>query len=152
MPVLGANASRDAYRDVFGDAGDRIAAAIAWLRAKGHARIAVASHSLGASMADAYLARADAQVIVAWVPIGMLVDFTRLPREPVLDVVAERDFPEALAAAGLRAPRLQRDGCSAARTIAATDHYMNGAATPLADAVAAVLDRVGDGRCGNSPK
>ena len=140
MPVLAADAPRDAYRDVTGDAGDRLAAAIAWLRAKGHARIAIVSHSLGASMADAYLARADAAPVVAWVPIGMMTGFTRPPREPVLDVVAERDFPEALAAAKLRAPQLSRDGCSAARTIAGTDHYMTGAAAPLDEEVAAFLD------------
>ena len=147
MPVLAADAPRDAYRDVSGDAGDRLAAAVAWLRAKGHARIAIVSHSLGASMADAYLARADAAPIAAWVPIGMMAAFTRPPREPVLDVVAERDFPEALAAAKLRGPQLPRDGCSGARTIAGADHYMTGAAAPLDDAVAGFLDLVVNGRC-----
>jgi len=147
MPVLAADAPRDDYRDVTGDAGDRLAAAIAWLRAKGHARIAIVSHSLGASMADAYLARADAAPIVAWVPIGMMAGFTRPPREPVLDVVAERDFPEALAAMKLRAAQLPKDGCSAARTIAGTDHYMTGAAARLDEAVAAFLDLAVNGRC-----
>jgi hypothetical protein len=50
--------------------------------------------------------------IAAWVPIGMLVDFAQAPREPVLDVVAGSDFPEVLATAKLRTPRLQRDRCS----------------------------------------
>jgi len=152
MPVLAVDAARDAYRDVLGDAGDRLAAAIAWLRARGHARIAIASHSLGASMTDAYLARGDADAIVAWVPIGMPIGFSRTPREPVLDVVAAHDFPETRASAKLRAAQLPKDGCSAARTIAATDHYMSGAAAPLAEAVAAFLDRVVAGRCGASAR
>ena len=99
MPVLAADAPRDAYRDLFDDAGTRIAAALAWLRAKGFANVAIVSHSMGASMTDAFLARGDATAIVAWAPVGMLVAFTTPPRMPVLDVVAERDFPEVLAAA-----------------------------------------------------
>ena len=142
MPVLAADASRDGYRELFPDAGDRLAAALAWLRAKGFTRVAILSHSMGAAMTDAYLAPGDAAALAAWVPVGMLVDFSKPPRVPVLDVVAERDFPETLASAKLRASRLPRDGCSGAVTIPATDHYMNGATTALADTVAAFLDRV----------
>jgi hypothetical protein len=145
MPVLAADAPRDAYRDLFDDAGVRIAAALAWLRAKGFAQIAIVSHSLGASMADAFLAHGGAAV--AWVPVGMLVDFIETPRAPVQDVVAEDDFPEVLAAAKLRARRLPRDRCSRSAAIPATDHYMNGATTPLSDTIAAFLDRVYAGRC-----
>ena len=147
MPVLAAAAPRDDYRELFPDAGDRLAAALAWLRAKGFTKIAILSHSVGAAMTDAYLARDDEAGVAAWVPVGMLVDFSRPPRAPVLDVVAERDFPETLAAAKLRASRLPRDGCSGAVTIPATDHYMNGATTALADTVAAFLDRVYVARC-----
>jgi alpha/beta superfamily hydrolase len=141
MPVLAADAPRDAYRDLFDDAGARIAAALAWLGTKGFARIAIVSHSMGASMADAFLAR-DGAAAAAWVPVGMLVDFTAAPRTPVLDVIAERDFPETLASAKLRTRRLPRDGCSRSATIPATDHYMNGATAPLSDAIAAFLDQV----------
>src|SRR4029453_18980936 len=35
MPVLAADAPRDAYRELFSDASDRVGAAFAWLRAKG---------------------------------------------------------------------------------------------------------------------
>ena len=145
MPVLAVDAPRDDYRDLFGDASERIATAFAWLRAKGFARIAIVSHSMGASMADAFVARDGGAA--AWVPIGMLVDFTQPPRMPVDDIIADRDFPEALAAAKLRAARLPRDACSRSTTIAGTDHYMNGATKPLCDAIAAFLDRVFAGRC-----
>jgi len=145
MPVLAADAPRDAYRELFGDASDRLGAAFAWLRTKGFAKIAIVSHSMGASMADAFIARDGGAA--AWVPVGMLVDFTQAPRMPVQDIVAERDFPEALATTKLRAAHLPRDGCSRSITIAGTDHYMNGATTPLADAIAAFLDRVYGGRC-----
>ncbi len=150
MPVLAADAPRDAYRDLFDDAGTRITAALAWLRAKGFANVAIVSHSMGASMTDAFLARGDATAIVAWAPVGMLVAFTKPPRMPVLDVVAERDFPEALAAAKSRASALPRDACSKSVSIAGTDHYMDGATTPLAEAIRGFLDRVFAGTCGGA--
>jgi hypothetical protein len=60
MPVLAAAASRDDYVALFPEAGERIAAAIAFLKARGIERIAIVSHSMGASMVNAYLARVDA--------------------------------------------------------------------------------------------
>ncbi|MEO5764031.1 MAG: alpha/beta fold hydrolase, partial [Casimicrobiaceae bacterium] len=103
MPVLASDAPREGYRDLDGEAGERLAAAIAWLRAKGFAQVAILSHSMGAMMTDAYLARRDAAPIVAWVPVGMLADFAAAPRMPVLDAIGEHDFPEVLAAAKVRA-------------------------------------------------
>ena len=151
MPVLAADAPRDAYRELFSDASDRIGAAFAWLRAKGFTKVAIVSHSMGASMTDAYLTRANAAQPDAWAPVGMLADFAKVPRMPVLDVVAERDFPEVLSAARLRALQLQRDDCSTRVTIAGTDHYMTQATTALADAVAAFLGRAFAGACRRRP-
>jgi alpha-beta hydrolase superfamily lysophospholipase len=147
MPVLAEDALPESYRDLLGDAGDRIAIAIAWLHAKGFAKVAIVSHSFGATMTDAYLARRDVMPPTAWISVGMLVDFTALPRAPVLDVVAERDLPRVLAASKLRMPHLPHDGCSKPLSIADTNHLMNGATTPLADAIAAFIDRVFTGSC-----
>ena len=116
MPVLAADATRDDYRGTLPEAGERIAAAIAYLRGKGIAKVAIVSHSIGATMVNAYLARPDAAPIVAWAPVGMFGEFAAPPREPVLDVVAERDFPEVLAAAKSRAPK------AAARCMLAAGH------------------------------
>jgi len=146
MPVLAAEAARDDYAGLYADAGDRIAAAVAWLRAKGYAHVALVSHSLGAAMADTYFARRDAHV-EAWVPVGMLVEFSTPPHAPVLDVVAAYDIPAALGSAKRRRNALPSDGCSASVTIDGTDHYFEKATTPLADTVAAFLDRVFAGRC-----
>jgi alpha/beta superfamily hydrolase len=147
MPVLAADAPRDDYGELFGDAGDRLAAALAWLHAKGYARVAVVSHSLGAAMVDAWLARASTPAVQAWAPVGMLVAFAKPPRLPVLDVVAARDIPMALANAKRRAHQLPRDGCSIGVTVDGTDHYFEGATTALADKVAAFLARVFTGGC-----
>src|SRR5262245_5003230 len=147
MPVLAAGETRDAYAVALPAAGERIDAAIAYLRGKGIAPVAIVAHSFGAVMVDAYLARPDAMHISAWVPIGMLADFRSDPREPVLDVVAADDFPEVLAAAPLRAKRLPRDGCSRAVTIDGADHYFGTRQKELAAAIAAFLDRVAAKRC-----
>jgi alpha/beta superfamily hydrolase len=147
MPVLAAGVSRDAYVGLYRNAGERLDAAIAALRAQGIANIAIVTHSLGAAMADAWLARAETPPIAAWVPVGMLVDFARAPREPVLDIVAQRDFPEAFSSAKLRQPRLPRDACSRAIVIADTDHYFENAAAPLAKAAGDFLVEAFAGRC-----
>jgi len=147
MPVLAADATRDDYRIAIPEAGDRIAAAIAFLRARGVAKIAIVSHSMGATMVDAYLARPDAARIDAWVPVGMLVDFASAPKEPVLDVIAERDFAEVKAGTVARSPRLPKDGCSRAVTIAGTDHYFDQRQKELTAAIAEFLERAFANRC-----
>ena len=81
---------------------------------------------------------------------AMPIAICSTPRMPVLDVVAERDFPEALAAAKSRALALPRDACSKGVSIAGTDHYMDGATTPLAEVIRGFLDRVFAGACGIS--
>jgi alpha/beta superfamily hydrolase len=92
-------------------------------------------------MANAYLARPDAVQIDAWVPVGMLVDFALPPKEPVLDVMAENELPQVVAAAPLRATRLRKDGCSRQATIAATDHYFENQQKELVAAIAGFLER-----------
>jgi alpha/beta superfamily hydrolase len=147
MPVLAADATRGDYRVTLPEAGDRIAAAIAYLEGRGATRIALVTHSMGATMADAYLGRPDARAIDAWVPIGMLADFSAVPKVPVLDIVAADDLPEVGAAAPLRRPKLPGDRCSRAVTIAGADHYFDGGQIELAAVIAAFLERVFDGRC-----
>jgi dienelactone hydrolase len=148
MPVLAADAPRADYRITLPEAGDRIAAAIAYLRGRGVAKVAIVAHSLGARMADAYLARPDALPIAAWVPIGMSVAFSVPPKEPVLDVSAEHDLPEVTATAPARAPRLPHDGCSRAVTFPGQDHFFNQGQKELNATIAAFLTRVYSGACG----
>lgn len=147
MPVLPADATRDDYRIALPEAGERLHAAIGYLRAKGIDKIALVAHSMGATMADAYLARPDAARIDAWVPVGMLMPFGAAPREAVLDVAAEHDLPQVIEAAPARRKRLPADGCSRQIAIPATDHYFEQAQPELTAAVAAFLDRALAGRC-----
>jgi hypothetical protein len=91
MPVLSADAPREQYETLLPESNDRLAAAVAYLRERGAERIAIVSHSMGASMADAYLSSSSAAKLAAWVPIGMMKAFGSRPDMPVLDIIAERE-------------------------------------------------------------
>jgi hypothetical protein len=146
MPVLAADARSDEYGTLFPDAGERLTAAVSWLRGKGYARMAIVSHSMGAAMTDAWLARAPPGVD-AWVPVGMMNPFSVRPRQPVLDVVAQHDFPQALAASKARKAQLPGDACSEALVVSGTDHYFGDAAPRLAEAIAPFIARALGGSC-----
>ncbi len=60
MPVLSADAPREQYATLFPESNERLAAAVAFLRERGAERIAIVSHSMGASMADAYFSSSAA--------------------------------------------------------------------------------------------
>jgi pimeloyl-ACP methyl ester carboxylesterase len=147
MPVLAADAPSERYGALAPLAAERLDAALAWLRAHGHPQVAVVSHSLGAAFVNRWLARNPAPAIDAWVPVGLMAPFASPPRIPVLDVIAEADYPEAIENAGRRRAALPHDPCSRPVTIAATDHFMNRAHAPLVDAVAPILDDVFAGKC-----
>jgi len=147
MPVLAASAARDDYVALFPEASERIAAAIAFLKDHGIHRIAIVSHSMGASMVNAYLVREDAARIDAWVPVGMLVEFNTVPKEPVLDVTAENDFPQVREAVPKRARQLRPDACTKQIVIAGTDHYMEQRQKELVNAIVPFLERALARRC-----
>ena len=144
MPVLAAGATRDDYRATMPEAAERIAAAVDFLRTKGSAKIAIVSHSLGASMANAYLAR---NTIDAWAPIGMFGPFAVPPKEPVLDIVAETEIEPVRETAPARAKTLPRDACSRQLTIAGADHYFERQQKELVAAAAAFLGQAFAGQC-----
>ncbi|MDQ6916797.1 MAG: alpha/beta hydrolase family protein [Pseudomonadota bacterium] len=147
MPVLGAGAAREQYAALFPESDERLAAAFAYLRKQGATRIAIVSHSMGASMVDSYLASAPAANLAAWVPIGMLQMFSSRPRMPVLDVIAERDFPQVREIAPKRAAVLPRDGCSKEVLIMGTDHYMDNRQKELVAAIVPFLTLAFAGKC-----
>lgn len=147
MPVLAADATRDDYASTLPEASERIAAGIRYLRAKGVGKIAIVSHSYGATMVNAYLARPDALAIDAWVAIGMFGTFDARPREPVLDIIADHDANEVRAGARRRAHDPPADACSRQLTVDGTDHFFENRLPRLSSAIAAFLERVFDGKC-----
>jgi pimeloyl-ACP methyl ester carboxylesterase len=147
MPVLAAGAPREDYVALQGEAGERLAAAVAFLEARAIKRIAIVAHSMGAGMVNAYLASPRAARIDALVAIGMWGAFAIAPREPVLDVIAESDFLEVRESWPKRSSQLPRDVCSKGQVIAGTDHYFENSQKELVAAITPFLRRALDGGC-----
>ncbi|HET7095900.1 MAG TPA: alpha/beta fold hydrolase [Casimicrobiaceae bacterium] len=147
MPVLAADATRDDYASTLPEASERIAAAIRFMRARGVRKIAIVSHSYGATMVNAYLARSDALAVDAWVPVGMFGVFDAKPKEPVLDIVAEHDAREVRADWKRRTHEPPSDSCSRQLSVEGTDHFFDNRQARLAAAIAAFLERVFSGSC-----
>lgn len=147
MPVLDVDALPSEYTALFPIAGDRLDAAVAWLRAKDIAPVAMLAHSMGAAMANAWLARPVHADVAAFVALGMGVPFAAARLPPVFDITAERDLPPVLANAPLRALALPKNSCSATLRIAGADHFLDGRAPELADAIAPFLARAFSAPC-----
>ena len=142
MPVLAASAARDGYPAVFPEAAERLGAATAWLRGKGPGKIAIVSHSMGASMSHYHLSRAADARIDAWVAIGMSGDIT-LPgnfRAPVLDLYGEKDWPTVLDGAAKRSATLRTIRGSGQMQLAGADHFFTGVEGELVRQVRQFLD------------
>ncbi|TMG83760.1 MAG: DUF3530 family protein [Betaproteobacteria bacterium] len=147
MPVLAADAPREDYDAIIPQGAERISVAIAWLRHRGIERIAIVAHSLGAAMGNAYLGSQAAEKIDAWVVIGMGTGFATAPRQPVLDVEGQFDFPQVRESASLRAAKLPRDSCSRHVVMAGADHTMGNREKELVAVIVPFLDQAFARRC-----
>jgi predicted alpha/beta-hydrolase family hydrolase len=143
MPVLAADARGDQYPPLFPEAAERLAAAVAWLRGKGHAKIAIVSHSLGSRMTNFFLNQPEAPHINAWVAISLSGDYTGPAsfKAPVLDLYGEKDLPAVRDYAANRAAAIQRIRGSGQVSIAGADHFFRGQETELVRTVKLFLDR-----------
>ena len=143
MPVLAADATAAAYPPLFPDAAERLHAAVAFLKTKGHRKIAIASHSLGSRMSNLFLAGTPDHGVAAWVSIGIVPSEFAEPgklRLPVLDIYGERDFPNVLQQAEARAAVLKTLRGSAQIEVAGADHYFTGREGELVRQVKQFLD------------
>ena len=144
MPILAADAPREAYPQLFPEAAGRIAAAVQYLRNKGLGKIVIVSHSLGARMSNVFLNTAGRPAVDAWVAIGILGDYDGAEKLniPVLDLFGEKDFPAVLDMAAKRADAIRPLRGSTQITVPGADHYFNGRETELVRTVKLFLDRV----------
>ncbi len=143
MPVLAGDASAERYDALFPEAAQRLAAAVRFLREKGHARIAIVSHSMGARMANYYLAQTPEAGVSAWVAIGILGRYTGVDRLklPTLDIYGERDWPQVRDNAAARAEHLRRVRGSAQLDVPAADHFFTGHEAVLVGHIKHFLDQ-----------
>ena len=143
MPVLAAGALGGEYPALFPDAAERLQAAVAFLKAKGHRKIALAAHSMGARMSNFFLTGTPDNCIDAWVAIGISSgDFTNAGklRMPILDIYGERDFPQVRQKASERETVLKTLKGSAQIEVAGADHYFAGSERELVTRVQQFLD------------
>jgi pimeloyl-ACP methyl ester carboxylesterase len=154
MPVLAADAQSDAYHPkLFPDASARIAAGHAWLGAKGHRKVVLASHSLGSWMSQYHLESVNPVQsgkpgrFAGWVSMGRsgtLGDPAKIG-VPVLDVFGEKDLPAVLSSAAARRETLQRLPGSRQSVIAGADHFYTGQEEKLAAAIREFVDALPPG-------
>ena len=142
MPVLASDASYERYAPLYPEAAERIAAATRFLKAKGHAKVAIVAHSLGARMTNHFVEHAYGPVD-AWVAIGLSGTYTGAERfkAPVLDIYGERDFAAVRDNSAVRAKSLQRVRGSAQIEVPQADHFFAGHEAVLVRDVKLFLDR-----------
>lgn len=147
MPVRASNAAPEEYTPLLPLGADRIAAAAAWLRERGHRDLALVSHSLGSRMADAYFARDDSP-FRAWASLGIVGgDYSKAtvarPKPALLDVYGEKDFEAVVRDAPKRAASIRAKPGARQVRIAGADHFFAGREAQLADELAAFLKGAG---------
>lgn len=137
MPVLEKSAKYYDYVSIFPYARERIQAGIDFFKGKGYKNIIIIAHGCGAHMMQDFFDKFGTKDITAFVGIGMgATDYkqknlhpmilTLLDKDlPVLDVVAQYDFPGVLRFANMRKQALKQMKNLANKQviIANTDHY-----------------------------
>ena len=139
MPVLAADAKSEAYSPTFPEAAERIAEAVSFLKAKGYARLAIVSHSMGSRMSQVYLSGKPDSAVTSWASLGMSLDNYGKTRLPVLDLYGDNDLPAVLANAQQRKTSLKA-ASSRQQVILHADHFYTGREAEMVAAVADFLD------------
>jgi len=148
MPILAADARSVDYARLLQtpDARERLQLAVAWLKAKGHQRIAVVSHSLGSRMTHGYMVGNPPEVS-AWAALGTgtgpgpMITYDGI-RVPVLDLYGANELPPVLAGAASRKASLQGKAGSRQIVISDTDHFFTGHDGDMVAAVKDFLDSI----------
>lgn len=138
MPLLASSSRAAAYAPLFGVAGARIQAGIAFLHKQGVRHIVLLGHGLGAAMGAWFIAQHRNAGIETFVGISMgassqaarLNTPTQLSKIhiPVLDLYGSQDYRSVTASAGARATAARRAGNKNYRQqeIAGADHFFAG--------------------------
>ena len=143
MTVLAAEAKGDRYPPLFPEAAERLAGAVAFLRGKGLAKVAIVSHSLGSRMTHYYRTHPPRAVGDAWIAIGLSGDVQDTERldMPILDIFGENDLAPVLQNAARRAGAIQHIRGSGQMQVAGADHFFTGMEDELLRQVRLFLDR-----------
>jgi len=154
MPILHNEAKEDEYAPLFPEIAPRMQAAIAFLKSKGTTRIALAGHSLGATMSAYYLASGPSPV-AGLVAVGTSgTGFTKpglkyfdtvpkLSKLPILDIYGSEDTPDVLATVAQRKEIATKSGNIRYTQIkvAGANHFFQGKDKELVNEVSQWLDK-----------
>ena len=142
LPVLPSTAILGLYVPLYPDARERFQLAVDFLKSKGHRKIAIVSHSLGATMANQYLIRTDDASVGAWAFIGILQGLEEMYRIriPVLDVYGERDWDVTRWGGPERKTQIERVPGSAQVVVPKATHFFEGQEEELVKILAGFLD------------
>jgi pimeloyl-ACP methyl ester carboxylesterase len=143
MPVLPGTANIAEYLPLFGDSSERIGLALDWLQAKGDARLAIVSHSLGATMTNRYLVESQDARVRAWVFVGIINGLEGMSRIriPVLDVFGTRDWVATRYGADERRAQISKIAGSQQVVVADAEHFFERQHAELARVITAFLAR-----------
>ena len=144
LPVLGPGAKVGDYIPTYGDGAERYDLAAKFLRDKGYKNVGIVSHSLGATMANYYLIKADEVPAKAWVFIGIINGLEEMFRIkiPVLDVFGSKDWE--ITQVGAYERKKQIDKVPGSRQVVIPDalHFFEGKEDELVKVVVSFLDEV----------
>lgn len=144
LPVLGPGAKVGDYIPTYGDGAERYELAAKFLRDKGYKNVSIVSHSLGATMANYYLIKADDVPVKAWVFIGIINGLEEMFRIkiPVLDVFGSKDWE--ITQVGAYERKKQIDKVPGSQQVIVPDalHFFEGKEGDLVNVVVSFLDQV----------
>ena len=144
MPVLPNEASDADYGPLMDEVAPRLDAAIAYLRDQGAERVAIVAHSLGATMANDYLAT-HPQAVAAFVAIGLSSGFEHAGRDnaeligrvqvPTLDLFGENDLDAVVSGASERAAAASANSGYSQVQVPDANHFFDGQEKVLVEIV-----------------
>ena len=142
LPVLGPGAKVGDYLPTYPDAEERYALAAKFLQQKGFEKIAIVSHSLGATMANQYLIHADSTPIKAWVFIGIINGLEEMFRIkiPVMDVFGGKDWEITQVGAYERKKQILKVPGSDQVIVPDAQHFFEGREEELVKVIVTFLD------------
>ena len=150
MPVLNNDAKSRDYQPLMKEVPARIDAGIRQMAKEGAEKIIIVAHSMGAQMANYYLAHKkiyrEAQTdtpIVAYISIGMGAGNTKSLKKiklPIFDLYGSEDLPAVQGSAPMRATAASHNKKYKQKMVKGANHFFEGKDDTLVDLVADALD------------
>ena len=149
MPILANDADSKDYEPLMKEVPARIDSGIRHLAKEGAKRIVIVAHSMGARMANYYLAHKKVYIeaqtetpIIAYVGIGMNVNneqFIGKIKIPMLDLYGEKDLDGVLESVESRKKAGSHNKGYQQQQVKGANHFFEGQADDLVNAVMAAL-------------